>query len=81
MPHRATVQRLLALFVAGWLLLDFPLLRLWSGGGTWLGLPLLPAALFLLWLLIIVLLAWLMERRGADDGAASGSRGDSDPER
>lgn len=55
-------QRLVALFVAGWLLLNFPLLGLWDRDATVLGLPLFPAALFGMWLLLIVVLAWLMER-------------------
>jgi hypothetical protein len=68
-------QRLAALFVVGWLLLDFPLLRLWEGGSV-LGLPRLPLALFILWALLIVVLAWLMERGGADadDGAPDAGR-------
>jgi hypothetical protein len=54
-------QRLLALFGAGWLLLSFPLLRLWLADATWLGLPLLPAALFASWAGVIAVLAVLME--------------------
>jgi hypothetical protein len=54
-------QRLLALFAAGWLLWDFPLLRLWLSEATVFGLPLLPVALFGAWALLIVLLARLME--------------------
>lgn len=60
------VHKLLALFVAGVLLLNFPLLRLWLGGGLWFGLPRLPLALFLVWVGLIVLLAWWLERAGAD---------------
>ncbi len=63
-------QRLLALFVAGWLLLDFPLLRLALGDGpaaTLFGLPRLPVLLFVLWLALVVALALLMERGGGDD--------------
>lgn len=48
------VQRLLALFVAGWLLFDVPLLRVWMGHAT---------ALFVAWAVLIAVLAWLMERR------------------
>ena len=54
-------QRLVAVFVAGWLLLNFPLLALWDRDATVLGLPLFPAALFLLWAGLIALLAALME--------------------
>ena len=57
-------QRLLALFASGWLLFDFPLLSLWSRDATLLGIPLFPAALFILWGLLIALLAWQMERPG-----------------
>ena len=38
-------QRLLALFAAAWLLLNFPLLTLWDRGVTVAGIPLLPAVL------------------------------------
>ena len=54
-------QRLVALFVAGWGLLNFPLLALWDVDATVLGLPLFPAALFLLWAALIAALAVLME--------------------
>ena len=57
-------QRLLALFASGWLLFNFPLLGLWDRGATLLGVPLFPAALFILWALLIAVLAWLMERPG-----------------
>ncbi len=55
-------QRLLALFVAGWLLFSFPLLGLWDRDATVLGIPLFPAALFILWGLLIATIAWWMER-------------------
>lgn len=57
-------QRLVALFGAGWLLFNFPLLALWDRDTTLLGVPLFPAALFILWALLIAALAWLMERPG-----------------
>ena len=57
-------QRLLALFVSGWLLFNFPLLGLWDQGAMLFGVPLFPAALFLLWVLLIAVLAWQMERPG-----------------
>ncbi len=55
-------QRLLALFVAGWLLFDFPLLRVFQSNTTLFGLPLLPTMLFVVWALLIAVLAVLMER-------------------
>lgn len=54
-------QRLVALFAAALLLFNFPLLALWDSGVTVLGLPLFPAALFLVWVVLIAALAWLME--------------------
>lgn len=66
-------ERLLGLFAAGWLLLNFPLLSIWDREQFVLGWPLLPAAAFAIWLLLIVALAVLMERgRGASAGAAGG---------
>lgn len=61
LPHR-----LLALFAAGVLLFNFPLLKLWLSDATVFGLPLLPVALFGAWALLIAVLAFLMERRGQD---------------
>jgi hypothetical protein len=54
-------QRLATLFVVGWLLLDFPLLRLWEGPPVF-GMPRLAVALFVIWALLIGALAWFMER-------------------
>lgn len=62
--------RLVALFMSGWLLLNFPLLALWDRDATLLGLPLFPVALFVLWGTLIALLAWLMERIDDPEGAA-----------
>lgn len=58
-------QRLLALFVGGWLLLSFPLLGLWDRDAVVFGLPLFPAALFLIWAVLIAISAWLMEGASA----------------
>ena len=55
-------QRLVALFVAGWIALNFPLLALWDVDVLVLGLPLFPLALFVLWGLLIAALAWVVER-------------------
>lgn len=56
MHERLGTQRLVALFVAGWLAFNFPLQRLWAGDAV---------ALFGAWAVLIGLLALLMER-GAD---------------
>jgi hypothetical protein len=57
-----TAQRLVAVFVAGWLLFSFPLLALWDREATVFGVPLFPAALFGAWALVIALAAWVVER-------------------
>ena len=62
MQDAADRHRLLALFGAAALLLNFPLLALWDRDVTVLGLPLFPAALFALWGGLIASIAWLMER-------------------
>lgn len=61
-------ERLLGLFVLGCLLLNFPLFSIWDQDAFVLGWPLLPTAAFVIWLLIIVALALLMELRGAASG-------------
>ena len=60
---RATLlqQRLAGLFCLALLAFNFPLLALWDPSVTVLGLPLFPLALFVLWALLIGVLAWLME--------------------
>ncbi|HMT94443.1 hypothetical protein [uncultured Thiothrix sp.] len=56
-----TSARLVALFTFGCALLNFPLLALWDKDITILGIPLFPAALFMIWAGMIAVLAWLME--------------------
>jgi hypothetical protein len=58
-------QRLVAAFFAGWALLNFPLLALWDGDATMLGLPLLPTMMFVIWALLIAAVGWIVER-GSD---------------
>lgn len=58
--------RLVALFAAALLLFNFPLLAIWDARALLWGVPLFPAALFLVWALLIAALAWLLERDGAD---------------
>jgi len=61
MLHGLHAQRLVALFVAGLLLFNFPLLALWDHDARVFGLPIFPAALFLVWSLLIAALAWVIE--------------------
>ena len=60
-------QRLFALFAAGWLLLNFPLLTLWDRDLSVWGVPLLPAALFGGWAVLIGAAAWISEAGPGDD--------------
>jgi hypothetical protein len=65
-------QRLIALAVAGAVMLNFPLLTLWDVDATVFGLPLLPVALFASWAVLIACAAWIVrvkvkgEAEGAD---------------
>jgi len=66
MLDKLTGQRLLALFAAGWVLFDYPLLELWDREGTLLGIPLFPLVLFVVWALLILAVALVVERAGPD---------------
>jgi len=55
-------QRLIGLFALALLLFNFPLLAMWDRDTLLFGVPLFPAALFILWALLIAALAALMER-------------------
>ena len=61
MANALTVQRLMALFCCGCMLLNFPLLGLWDADVLVFGIPLFPLALFSLWALLIAAAAWLTE--------------------
>lgn len=56
-------QRLVAIFTAGWVLLNWPILPLFARSGTVAGIPLLYAWVFSAWVLLIALMAWVIERR------------------
>ena len=64
MKRRLAQQRLLALFAAGLLALNFPLLALWDREVAVAGLPLFPTALVLIWAGLIAVLAMLVESTG-----------------
>jgi hypothetical protein len=59
--HTLTGQRLLALFVIGTLLLNFPVLALFSSDGMVWGIPLLYVYLFCGWAILIALMALVIE--------------------
>jgi hypothetical protein len=56
-------QRLVALFLLGFLLLNYPLLNLFAGSGQVLGIPVLYAYVFAVWALLIGLMALVIEKR------------------
>jgi hypothetical protein len=56
-------QRLVALFLLGFLLLNYPLLNLFAGTGLVLGIPVLYAYVFAVWALLIGLMALVTEKR------------------
>ena len=56
-------QRLVALFLLGCLLLNYPLLSLFAGPVEVLGVPLLYVYVFFAWALVIALMAVVVERR------------------
>ena len=61
--------RLLAWFVAGLLLFNFPLLGLWDSDAMLWGLPLFPLVTFVIWGGLVAGLAWLLERGGSASDA------------
>ena len=62
-PVRRKIQRLLMFFAFGCLALNYPLLALFSKTALWYGIPVLYLYLFVLWVLFIVLIAIVTERK------------------
>jgi hypothetical protein len=59
--RRLTAQRLVALFLLGWILFNFPILALFNHPGEVFGVPVLYAWLFGVWMVLIGLMAWTIE--------------------
>jgi hypothetical protein len=57
-------QRLIALFLLGALLLNYPLFSLFAGPAAVFGIPLLYVYVFAVWAALIALLALIAERGG-----------------
>jgi hypothetical protein len=57
-------QRLVALFLLGCILFNFPILALFNHAGAVFGVPVLYAWLFGVWLALIALMAWVAESGG-----------------
>jgi len=60
-------QRLVALFLLGCLLFNYPLLYLFNSKSQILGIPVLYAYIFAAWVLLIGLMAWVVERTNRKD--------------
>ena len=56
-------QRLVALFLAGCLLFNYPILSLFASEGLLAGIPVLYVYVFTTWALLIALMAVVVERR------------------
>jgi hypothetical protein len=62
-PVRKKIQRLLVLFIFGFLALNYPLLTLFSKRVFVFGIPLLYFYLFALWFLFILFIGLVVERK------------------
>jgi predicted permease len=58
-----TGERLLAAFLGGCVLFNYPLLSLFDRGSELFGIPLLYVYVFAAWAGLIALMAWFIERR------------------
>ena len=56
-------QRLVAAFLAGYVLFNYPLLALFDQPAEVAGIPLLFVYIFLVWAALIGLLAWISEKQ------------------
>jgi hypothetical protein len=59
-----TGQRLAAIFLMGCVLLNYPIIALFGGPSEIAGVPLLYAYAFGVWVVLIALMAWAIERPG-----------------
>ncbi|MEW5708918.1 MAG: hypothetical protein AB1830_08445 [Pseudomonadota bacterium] len=61
MRGNVTGERLIAVFLLGCLLFNYPLLDLFNSDAEVFGIPLLFAYIFAAWALLIGLMAWIVE--------------------
>ena len=57
-----TGQRLVALFLLGWVLVNYPILSVFDVPRAWFGIPVLYIYVFGVWAAAIALMAWIIER-------------------
>ena len=62
-PSGITRQRLAAVFLLGWLLLNYPLLSLFNKSGEIFDVPVLFIYIFAAWAVLIALMAYVIEKR------------------
>ncbi|WP_332673604.1 hypothetical protein [Aromatoleum sp.] len=55
-------QRLVAVFLTGVLLFNYPVLSLFDRPAGWFGLPMLWVFLFVTWAALLAVVAWIVER-------------------
>lgn len=55
-------QRLVAVFLTGALLFNYPVLSLFDHPDPWFGMPMLWLFLFASWAALLVVVAWIVER-------------------
>ncbi len=68
-------QRLVAIFIAGCVLFNYPVLAIFDRAAEAFGIPLVVAYLFALWAALIALMAWVVEHGGDARGERRGERG------
>ena len=62
MSEQTRSQRFVALCMLGMVLFNFPILALFNVGGTFFGVPVLYAYIFMAWAALIALMALVAER-------------------
>ncbi|MBL0208061.1 MAG: hypothetical protein IPP84_08845 [Propionivibrio sp.] len=63
MPDRKLIgERLIATFLGGCLLFNYPVLSLFDRGADLFGIPLIYAYIFAAWAGLIAIMAWFIER-------------------
>jgi len=77
-PERR-VERLLGLLIGGLILLNFPLLSIFSVSAFFFGIPVLYFYLFSVWALIIGVTAFVLRSRRSESGRSSDSRDFREP--
>nr|WP_216820021.1 hypothetical protein [Zoogloea sp. LCSB751] len=62
MKATLTGQRLVALFLFGWVIVNYPVLAIFDVQASLAGIPILYLYVFGVWAALIALMAWVIER-------------------